>query len=275
MPSAKPNPDFIALTGGAGHMAELLIPRLIRPNRILRLIDIADIAETPVEDRIEAHCASITDIDALAQIFAGVRAVVHLAGQSYESDMDDIVETNVRGTYCMLEAARLAGVTTVVLASSNHATGFYPVQSTPGPLPADVPGRPDTLYGWSKAAVESLGRLYADRFGIDMTCIRIGSCQPEPSDERSLALWLSPDDAARIVEASIGVHPSGYRIIWGISRNARRFMSLAEGEQIGYFPEDDAELYAGRIIGADACAQPPRRVGGPWCWTPLGISNRH
>ncbi len=56
--------------------------------------------------------------------------------------------------------------------------------------------------------------------------------------------------------------------MWGISRNTRRWWSLAEGEAIGYFPKDDAEEYAAERIAefgepdfaADPAAQPGRRL---------------
>ena len=56
----------------------------------------------------------------------GASAVVHLAGIAGESTWPAISHANIEGTYCALEAARRAGVRRVVLASSNHATGYTP-----------------------------------------------------------------------------------------------------------------------------------------------------
>jgi hypothetical protein len=136
--------------------------------------------------------------------------------------------------------------------------------------------RPDSLYGWSKAAMEACGRLYADEYGMHIICLRIGMCLPEPVDLRSLAMWLSPDDCARLIEACLAVAKPGYRIVWGISRNTRRWCSLADGEDIGYYPQDDAEAYAGALIARfgepDWEADPVlNRVGGIWCAAELGV----
>jgi len=272
----------VLITGAAGKVASLLRPRLIRPGRTVRLLDIVEPAPMDSLDGAasggaeEIVFASVTDLDAMVEACDGVDAILHFGGQSREADFDEILRLNVHGTYCALEAARRAGVRRVVLASSNHAVGFHRRdEAPPGGLPADAPGRPDTFYGWSKIAMEAAGRLYADRYGMDVICLRIGSWFPAPFELRSLALWMSPDDGARLIEACLGVPSPGFRIVWGISRNTRRWQSLAEGEAIGYDPKDDAELYADQLIAEygepDFDADPALiRVGGVWCDIPLG-----
>jgi dTDP-4-dehydrorhamnose reductase len=267
----------ILVTGAAGLVGSSLRPRLARPGRLLRLLDLREPdrlelpAGAPAE---EVVLASVTDLDAMTAACAGVSAVVHLGGQSREAGAGEVIGVNGYGAYCALEAARRAGVTRVVLASSSHAVGFHTRQSD-GDLPADLPPRPDTLYGWSKVAVEAAGRLYADRYGMDVVCLRIGLWFPTPPGLRGLAMWLSADDGARLVEACLAAESPGYRLVWGISRNTRRWWSLAEGEAIGYFPKDDAEEYAAALIaehGEPDWAGDPvlNRVGGQWCDVPLG-----
>lgn len=264
-------------------VATLLRSRLAKPGRVLRLLDLREPKPLPPPGdeagyggfggEEEIVVGSVSDPEVLAEALRDVDAIVHLGGQSRESDPRDIIESNMYGTYNLLEAARAAGVRRIILASSNHAAGFC--ARGDHPLPADVPGRPDTLYGWSKVAAEACGRLYADRFGVDVLCLRIGTWFPTPPDLRALALWLSPDDGARLIEACLSAPDPGYRIIWGISHNTRRWMSLSEGEAIGYYPQDDAEQYADKLIGAfgepDFVHDPVlTRVGGKWCEIPLG-----
>jgi hypothetical protein len=92
-----------------------------------------------------------------------------------------------------------------------------------------------------------MGRLYHDRFGMDVVVLRIGTCSPEPPSVRALATWLSYDDCGRLVEAALTAPSPGFRQVWGVSANTRRWWSLAEGEAIGYHPQDDAEVYAGQV----------------------------
>ena len=273
--------ERILITGGSGKVATLLRPRLARPGRTVRLLDIAPpspLDGVPPESE-EVVIASVDDIEAMVEAFAGIDSVIHLGGRSKEAEMPEVLRLNVYGTYCVLEAARQAGVRRVIIASSNHAAGFHSRHDPrEGDLPANAGGRPDTLYGWSKVAAEAAGQLYADRFGMDVICLRIGMWFATPPGIRGLASWLSPDDGARLVEACLSVESPGFRMVWGISRNTRRWWSLAEGEAIGYFPEDDAERYAAGLIAAhgepDFDADPAMyRVGGSWCDIPLGQRN--
>lgn len=280
-PSTPPSREqTVVITGAAGQIASLAIPRLARPGRRLKLLDIKPVRGLEPVEAFEAHTTSITDLDRLTKLFQGADVVVHLAGQSYEAGIDDILHANVYGTYCVLEAARRTETGRVILASSNHAVGFH-ARSNAGVegLRTDIHGRPDTLYGWSKIAAEALGQLYADRFGIDVFCLRIGKCAPAPTDLRTLALWLSPSDAARLIEACLTTSSGGYHIVWGVSRNTRGFVSLAEGEELGYRPLDDSERYAPAMIARQRRSDPPQGsgghlVGGSWCTIPLGESNR-
>lgn len=265
----------LVITGASGKIGRLLRERLARPGRTLRLLDVVSPAPAGPGEDVEVITSTVTDLGALQEAFTGADTIIHLGGQSRESDIDDVLHNNAYGAYCVFEAARRAGVRRVVFASSNHVAGFHDRAEAPsGGIPADAPGRPDTLYGWSKAAGEAMASLYHDRFGIDVICLRIGMCMPQPSDIRALALWLSPDDAARLFEACLAVESPGFRHVWGISRNTRRFLSLSEGEALGYHPKDDSEAYADSVVG-DATPDYAndlvlRRIGGQWCDVPLG-----
>jgi nucleoside-diphosphate-sugar epimerase len=161
----------------------------------------------------------------------------------------------------------------VLYASSHHAAGFWRrAEAPPGGLPADVAARPDTFYGWSKASGEAIGRLYADRFGMHVICLRIGSWCPRPPDRRGLAQWLSPGDGARLVEACLAAPTPGFRIVWGISRNTRRWCSLDEGAAIGYEPLDDAEAYAADFPDDSPPSSSEEYLGGAWPHQSLGLA---
>ncbi|SDH16614.1 NAD-dependent epimerase/dehydratase family protein [Nonomuraea jiangxiensis] len=259
----------ILITGAAGRIGTVLRPLLARPGRILRLLDIAPLGPAaPGEEHLRA---SFTDQDAIDDACRDVDAVVHLGGLAGEGPWERILAANVDGTQRVLEAVRRRGVAKVVLASSIHAAGF--LTRGEGLLPPDAPPRPDTFYGVSKAALEALGSLYHSRFGIDVTCLRIGAFRPRPLALPDLAVWLSHADAARLFEACLATRPPAFRILWGISANTRRWWSLAEGEAIGYRPRDDAERFADAIPGAETYdpADPLlHRVGGTFCTVPLG-----
>jgi uronate dehydrogenase len=277
--------EVLLVTGAAGSVGSALRPLLRRPGRTLRLADVAALHGVAARDDPaggeEALRADITDPQAMRRACAGAAAVLHLAGIASEAGFADVLRVNVAGTHTVLDAAVHAGVRRVVLASSNHAAGFYrradaPTgpDGRPGDLPGDLPPRPDTYYGWSKAAVESLGALYHHRYGIDVVALRIGTCEATPPHTRALATWLAPADAARLVEACLSAPEVGFRVVWGVSGNTRRWWSLAGAERLGYRPVEDAERYAGELVarhGEPDPADPVHdRVGGPFCTAPLG-----
>lgn len=197
----------------------------------------------------------------------GVDAVVHLAGLALEAPFPDILTANIEGTYRLYEAARAAGVRRVVYASSNHAVGYTERPGDGSVVGADLPHRPDTLYGLSKCFGEDLAALYADKHGITTVSLRIGSCYAEPRTVRMLATWLSPADCARLVHAAIGAELSGHHVVYGISANTRGWWDLEPGHRLlGYRPQDDAEVYAAKLLAAqgELAAEDPefRYLGG-------------
>ena len=253
----------IVITGAAGLVGSMLRPRLARPDRTLRLLDLAALTAGPGEEAVQA---SVTDLDAMTAACQGADALIHLAGIPGEASWPRILETNINGGYCAFEAARRAGTPRVIFASSNHAVGFTPRSAFPVPdyaFPA-----PDTYYGVSKAATEALAAMYHYRYGLDAICVRILSCFPRPANVRMLSTWLSPDDAGRLFEACLTAERPGFRVIFGVSANTRGgWVSLAEARALGYQPQDDAEAYAAEIIAEQGEPDPDadpvlRHLGG-------------
>ena len=228
----------VLLTGAAGRIGTMLRERLPDYGVALRLFDREPLAGGIVGD--------VADPVALDEAFTGdLDAVVHLAGQPTEAPWTRVREDNIEGAYQLFEAARRHGVGRVVYASSNHAVGFTARGFED--LPADTQPRPDTLYGVSKVFGEALARYYVERYGLQVACLRIGTCSTTPPDYRSLATWLSPDDCARLVHAALIAPDLTYALVWGVSANTRRWWSLDAGRAIGYEPLDDADSYIGQL----------------------------
>ncbi|ASF08113.1 hypothetical protein NBRGN_088_00290 [Nocardia brasiliensis NBRC 14402] len=262
--------DRILITGAGGGIGTLMRPRLARPGRTLRLLDLVELPAPQPGEQVELITGSLTDPGTMAAACREVDAVIHLGGISREDSWERVLAVNVVGTHTVLEAARQAGITRVVLASSNHAVGYRRVgEAGPNGIAGEAPPRPDTYYGFSKAAIEALGSLYHSRFGMDVVCVRIGSCFERPHDVRGLSTWLSPDDGARLFEACLTTESPGFQVIWGVSKNTRAIVSLAEAEQLGYRSLDDAEKFATEVTAGAA----PVFLGGPFLETPLGEPN--
>jgi uronate dehydrogenase len=262
--------ERILITGAAGAIGGLLRTELPRPGRELVLLDVVSPPDPAPDEAARTVTASVADLDALLAAAEGATAIVHLANLIEDESWEDYARINITGTYNVLEAARRQGVPRVVYASSNHAVGFTERPADPGAeVPATLAPRPDSYYGVCKVASEALCSLYHDRHGLDAICLRIGSCRPEPNDRRCLWSWLSYPDAVRLVEAALTAPAPGFRIVWGVSANTRRWWSLEEGRAIGYEPRDDAEDQIEKILAADPEAARtgpgrPERLGGSY-----------
>ncbi|MEV0621330.1 NAD(P)-dependent oxidoreductase [Nonomuraea sp. NPDC050404] len=233
------NLGTVVVTGAAGRVGSAVRAGLRGEVERLVLLDrVALDARSPSE---EVRRVDLRDAEAVTAALAGADAVVHLGGVPGEAPLPDLLDGNVLGTHNVLEGARRQGVGRVLLASSNRLTGFYPASQS---ITAELPPRPDGLYGVSKVAVEALGRLYADKFGLSVVCLRIGSFEDAPSERRHLATWLSPRDCLGYVRAALTAPGIRFTTIYAVSANTRRFWDLEAGTALGYTPVDDAEAFA-------------------------------
>lgn len=199
--------------------------------------------------REEVLFGELEDLEALKHACEGIDVVIHLGGKADEAPFPEINSSNIHGTYNVFEAARSAGVRRVVYASSHHVTGFYPIDTEVSPA---FQPRPDTLYATSKVFGEALGRMYHDKWRMEVVCLRIGVCRPEPENYQQLRTWLSIPDSIRLVTSATEAKLDGYTIVYGVSNNPRSFWDQSFGSSIGYKPKDTAEDYVGRFrTGAD------------------------
>lgn len=195
--------------------------------------------------------------------FDGVDAIVDLATGATVGVSWDQVEADLNGRVNILEAARLAGVSRYIFASSNHATGMYELDQPyasivagaydgldPSSIPlirTDWPIRPDSPYGAGKAFAEAAARYYSEQYGISCICLRIGTVVAEdrPKVARHYATLLTHGDLVRLVgralEAPLELR---FGVYHGVSANTWRFWDIANAtEELGYEPQDDAERF--------------------------------
>jgi uronate dehydrogenase len=249
----------VVLSGAAGRIGTYLRREdggLAGRGWRLHLVDADEPDDVGPDETFTA--ADLTDEDsrdALVEAMTGAVGVVHLAGIPSEDTWTRVRRANIDGTYRVLEAARRAGVRRVVLASSNHAVGFYPTGSV---ARIDDPPRPDSFYGVSKVAMEALGSLYADKYGLEVVSLRIGLCADRPRTTFDLGIWLSPADSVRLADAALRGPVDGPTVAYGISANTRAWWDLTSARALGYEPRDDAEAFAGDVEEYDG----PRGVLG-------------
>lgn len=241
----------ILITGAAGRLGSEL-RRGLAP-----LADHLALADRVPCAGLQAHETGLVfDLaDEAATIAAteGCDAIVHMGGAPLERPWEEILDSNIRGSYHIYEGARKHGVKRVIYASSVHAIGYHALADH---IDTDAPVRPDSLYGVSKCFVESLSRLYWDKFGIESGCVRIFSSFPEPADRRMLWSWLSFDDCVRLVSACLTAPHLGHTITFGTSDNRVKPLDNSKAGHLGYIARDSAEPFREKVEAAHPPADP-------------------
>ena len=122
---------------------------------------------------LEADLASPESLRATLE-GAGVATVFHLAARTAVGDANrspvETFETNVRGTWNLLEACRLAGVRRTIVASTDKAYG-----PQDRPFREDDCLRPRYPYDVSKACADMVARAYATTFDMPVAVTRLGN----------------------------------------------------------------------------------------------------
>lgn len=234
----KPRYDTILITGAAGRLGTELRRGLAPLAQKLRLADVSEIKDQKPNEEVLTF--DLSNMAAVVAACEGVDAIIHFGGAPHERPWDEVLNSNIRGSYHIYEGARQHGVKRVIYASSVHAIGYHELESH---IDALAPHRPDSLYGLSKCFVEDLGRLYWDKFGIESAMLRIFSSFPEPADRRMLWSWLSFDDCVRLVSAALTAPRVGFSVSFGISDNSVKPVDNRLAGHLGYRPADNTERF--------------------------------
>jgi UDP-glucose 4-epimerase len=168
----------LLVTGGAGFIGVNLIAHL----RAHASLDITVLDNLSLGRREHLDAAEVTFIEGdirepatLALAVKGVDAVVHLAAdtrvtESIEAPAHNF-QTNVVGTFNLLEACRGAGVARLVFAS----TGGAIIGETEPPVHEQMVARPISPYGASKLAGEGYLSAFAGSYGMSCTALRFSN----------------------------------------------------------------------------------------------------
>ena len=168
----------ILVTGGAGFVGSNLVRYLA--GKGMKNIVVLDDESLGSRDSLAGTKhqfvkGDIRDRALLDRLSAGVEVIVHLAADTRV--MDSIgnparnFDTNVIGTFGLLEAARHAGVPRIVFASTG---GAILGNATP-PINEDMVARPLAPYGASKLAAEGYCNAFAAAYGMSIACLRFSN----------------------------------------------------------------------------------------------------
>ena len=171
----------ILVTGADGFIGSHLVETLVREGHDVRAFVFynsfnsrgwLDRAGPDVAGKFEVVAGDIRDPHGVRDAMRGCRVVLHLAALigipfSYHSP-DAYVETNVRGTLNVLQAARDLGIERVVTTSTSEVYGTAKFV----PITEDHPLNAQSPYAATKIAADQLALSFHHSFGLPVTILR-------------------------------------------------------------------------------------------------------
>jgi dTDP-glucose 4,6-dehydratase len=178
----------IIVTGGAGFIGSnflnLLVPRhpehhFVNLDKLTYAANLGSLAAIADAPNYELARVDIADREAVRELFARVRPnlVVHFAAESHVDRSiyapDAFVETNITGTFNLLEAFRARPRDEAVLFHHVSTDEVYGSLGEDGVFVETSPYDPSSPYSASKAASDHLVRAYHRTYGVS---VKITNC---------------------------------------------------------------------------------------------------
>jgi GDP-4-dehydro-6-deoxy-D-mannose reductase len=168
----------VLVTGAGGFVGPYLVRALAAGGHAVHgLVHHSDATAPLAGLPMTPHAGDVTDGPAFAAVVASVApdAVVHLAALSFvpeaERDPPAAYRVNVGGTLAVVSAVRAhAPAARLLYVGSGDAYGV--VRPEELPIDEDVPMRPLSVYGASKAAAEVTVAQWGRAYGIDVVRVR-------------------------------------------------------------------------------------------------------
>ena len=171
----KNEPMAKLVTGGTGYVGSETVRQLVnRGERVVAFdINIVTYRIEDVEKKVKVVRGDLGNFNEVLNLFKDNRidAVYHMGSMlSWMSELSPWASfrSNVLGTYHVLEACRLFGISKIMFTSTlgTFGLGMEEVVSD------TTLQRPTLLYGAGKLYGEGLGRWYTSKFGLDFRSVR-------------------------------------------------------------------------------------------------------
>lgn len=248
----------IVITGAAGNIGRIATEELERDHDLV-LVDrrrvrgrptiLGDLSEDPAASRRRRRAS--WDV-----AFEGADAVLHLAAVlhpvSFRRDgWIQVRRNNIDATWNVLSAAARNRVPRVVFGSSgwairavdNHAE---PPAGNGARMGSDLPPRPLTTYGLSKAFGENAGRMFIDEGRLrSFIAVRIGFCPPRgrpPTNAWLRRRWIGLRDMAALLRRCLEADVEGYHVVYGASGPDSPYDLTHTRNLLDWYPSEGSEV---------------------------------
>lgn len=239
----------LLVTGGAGFIGSNFVHHVIEHtdhhvtvlDKLTYAGNLASLGGLP-EERVSFVRGDIADAELVDSLFRGADAVVHFAAESHnDNSLDDprpFLDTNIVGTYTLLEAAR------------RHDVRFHHISTDEvyGDLELDDPQRfteqtpynPSSPYSSTKAGSDLLVRAWVRSFGVRAT---ISNCSNNYGPYQHVEKFI-PRQITNVIR---GIRPK----LYGTGENVRDWIHADDHSSAVLTILERGEIGHTYLIGAD------------------------
>ena len=218
----------IAVTGGSGKLGRTVVRELRESgNEVVNLDSAGQRGSGFVRVDLTDYGQTVDAILGVNDVHDGFDAIVHLAAIPAPGILSDVAtfHNNIRATYNVFQAARRAGITNIVYASSETVLGL-PFDVPPPYIPVDeeYPARPESTYSLVKHLEEQMAielvrwnpemKIIALRFSNVMDPEDYAAFEAVQDDawRRKWNLWgyIDARDGAQAIEKALAWETTGF-----------------------------------------------------------------
>lgn len=239
----------LLVTGGAGFIGSNFVHQTVRerPEVEVTVLDALTYAGdraslAPVADRVRLVEGDVADAELVDRLVADADVVVHFAAESHNdnslSNPWPFVQTNVVGTYTLLEAVR------------RHEKRYHHISTDevygdlelddPAKFTPQTPYNPSSPYSSTKAASDLLVRAWVRSFGVQAT---ISNCSNNYGPYQHVEKFI-PRQITNVVD---GVRPK----LYGTGENVRDWIHVEDHNSAVWAIVERGRIGETYLIGAD------------------------
>ena len=239
----------ILVTGGAGFIGSNFVhlTRATRPDAEIVVLDALTYAGSRasldgVEGDVELVVGDVADADVVDRLVADADLVVHFAAESHNdnslADPRPFLDTNILGTYTLLEAVRRHDVRYHHI-STDEVYGDLELDD-PQRFTERTPYNPSSPYSSTKAGSDLLVRAWVRSFGVRAT---ISNCSNNYGPRQHVEKFI-PRQITNIID---GVRPK----LYGEGLNVRDWIHVDDHNDAVWAIVERGRIGETYLIGAD------------------------
>ena len=237
------------VTGGAGFIGANFVHQTVRehPEHSVTVLDALTYAGNeaslaPVRDDIEFVHGSVADAALVDQLVARHDVVVHFAAESHNDnslrDPSPFLQTNLIGTFTILEAVRRHGVRLHHI-STDEVYGDLELDD-PAKFTDRTPYNPSSPYSATKAGSDLLVRAWVRSFGIHAT---LSNCSNNYGPHQHVEKFIP----RQITNVLSGLRPK----LYGAGENVRDWIHVDDHNAAVHLILEKGRAGETYLIGAD------------------------